>query len=167
MFGVTWLWYLIVSIPDLCTLTYLELKRRHGAIVVGLNNFSVILRRPVIIIHWSWTGLGRYVNRWLGDKKDMKVFGRTGVRIYHPPIKVRILRTRYRMRLAWRDLLHEAHLIIICQKRPKYGSASVARAAKFGLEIVVAYWFAFLVLVDGLVRSLHRLRSKSYHNFLR
>ena len=50
----------------------LELKRRHGAIVVGLNIFSVILLRPVIIIHWSWPGLGNSVNRWLGDKKICK-----------------------------------------------------------------------------------------------
>ena len=113
---------------------WLELKRRHGAIVVGLNIFSVILLRPVIIIHWSWPGLGHYVNRWLGDK-NMKVFGRTGVRIYPPPYKSEYygLDTE----CAWRggqnvnmDLLHVAHSSIICQKRPKYGSASVARAAK-------------------------------------
>ena len=116
-----------------------ELKRRHGAIVVGLNNFSVILRRPVIITHWPWTGLGHYVNRWLGDK-NMKVFGRTGVRIYHAPIKVRILHIDLiglDTECAWRggqnvnmDLLHVAHLSIISQKRPEYGSASVALAAK-------------------------------------
>ena len=66
----------------------------------------------------------------------MKVFGRTGVRIYHPPIKVRIQHIDLiglDTECAWRggqnvnmDLLHVAHLIIICQKRPEYGSASVA-----------------------------------------
>ena len=79
----------------------LELKRRHGAIVVGLNNFSVILLRPVIIIHWSWPGLGNSVNRWLGDKKYESIWLYQGSNL-PPTIKVRILRTRYQMRLAWR-----------------------------------------------------------------
>ena len=70
----------------------------------------------------------------------MKVFGRSGVRIYHPPIKVRIQHIDLiglDTECAWRggqnvnmDLIHVAHLIIICQKRPEHDSASVARAAK-------------------------------------
>ena len=52
---------------------------------------------------------------------------------------------------------------------PEYLDVTHARVRfgqqKFGSEVVVAYWLAFLVLADGLVRSLYRLGSKSDKNF--
>ena len=125
----------------------LELKRRFGAFFMGLNNFSVILR-PVIIIHWSWTGLGDNVNRWLGDKKDMKVLVEPGFELTTHPIKVRILHRDLiglDAECAWRggknvnmDLLDVAHARVRCG----FGSAgrkSLVRRLSLHIDLPFSY----------------------------
>ena len=128
----------------------LELKCRFGAIFVGLNNFSVILRRPVIIIHWSRTGLGHNVNRWLGDTKNMKVFGRTGVRIYHPPHKsqntIHIDLIGLDTECAWRGGQNvNMDLLDVANARVRFGidssgSKSLVRRWSLHIDLPFSYW---------------------------